>query len=234
MHRAVLFVLLLASLAPTGLPAAEFSATGISLPFFDAHGRLTHRLLAQRGVKNGALQQLERVELVYYSATAPDSIVQKVTAADATWDEQRETLTGRGTITVATEANRLTGEGFDFAFATSLLHIHRKFTMTNRMVVLTSDRATVELIVEQQGDERKVRDVKRCEAIGQLHLVVQPGAPPGFAFEEAWSERAIYDGATQVVTLPEPTRYVVKGEKGRLGEAKTMTFDLKAKPADRK
>ncbi len=230
MRRTILLLLLLARLAP----AAEFSATGISLPFFDANGRLTHRLLAERGVKNGALQQLERVELVYFSATAPDSIVQKVTAADATWDEQRETLTGRGAITVATEANRLTGEGFDFAFATSLLHIHRKFAMTNRMIVLTSDRATVELIVEQQGEDRKVRDVKRCEASGQLHIVVQPGAPPGFAFEEAWSERAIYDGATQVVTLPEPTRYVVKGRKGKLGEAQTMTFDLKTKPADKK
>lgn len=208
--------------------AAELTAAGITLPFFDAHGKLTHRLLAKHGAMTGAAHALRDVELVYYSAVEPPRVVQQLNAAEAVWDPKKETLEGRGAIEVVTEESKLTGEGFDFTLATALLHIHRKFTMTNPDIRLASERATVELVMEQQGDERKVRDVKRCEAIGNLHIVVEPAARPRYNVEEAWSPRAIYDGATKIITFPELTRYLVKG---KTGEAQTLTINLAAKPA---
>ncbi len=142
--------------------SVELKADGIAVPFFDATGKLTHRLSAKTGVVTGATQSLREVELVYYSAKDPQRIVQTLTAADALWDSKKETLTGRGAIEVVTEESKLTGEGFDFTFSTALLHLHRAFTMSNADLRLKSDRATVELIVEQKGEDRKVRDVKRC------------------------------------------------------------------------
>lgn len=208
--------------------AVEMRAEGIALPFFDAAGKPTHRLSAKQGAMAGTTQKLKEVELVYFSAKDPNVIVQKLVASDAIWDAKREVLTGEGPIQVVTEENTLTGEGFDFAFATSLLHIHRNFVMTNPEVRLTSDRAVVELIVEQRGEEKKVRDVKRCDAIGNFHAVVQSTARQKYVFEEAWSAVASYEGATRIITFPQPMRYVAKG---RRGEAQTMSIDLSPKPA---
>ncbi len=207
--------------------SVELKADGIAVPFFDANGKLTHRLTAKTGVMTGAAQSLRDVELVYYSATEPQRVVQTLTAADALWDSKKETLTGRGAIEVVTEESTLTGEGFDFTLSTALLRLHRAFTMTNADLRLTSDRATVELIVEQKGEDRTVRDVKRCEAIGNLHVVFAPAARERYNVEELWSPLAIYDGATQIITFPQPTRSLVKG---RIVESKTMTIDLSAKP----
>jgi hypothetical protein len=194
--------------------AAEVAGAVITVSFSDAAGKLTHKLLAKRGSMTGPLWRLQGVEIDYVSAKDPNVIVQRVEAAEATWDGQKEILEGHGRVQVATEENRLTGEGFDFALATSLLHIHRNFRMENGEVVLTSDRATVELIVDRAGNEVKVRDVKRCEAIGHLEVDVQPTAKKSYPFERLFSARAIYDGATQTVTLPEPVRSLKKGSEG--------------------
>ncbi len=233
MRPLLLFTLLV--LATAGVRAKpgsiELKAEGLSLPFFDEAGKPTHRLTATHGVASGGLQALRGVELVYFSPDDPKVIVQKLVAAEAVWDPVKEFLASDGAIEVTTDENTITGEGFDFAFSTALLHVHRKFTMTNREVLLTSDRATVELIVEQKGAERKIRDVKRCDAIGNLHIIVQPTAQGKYVFEEAWSTRASYDGATQIVTLPEPMRYVVKG---RRGEALSTSLDLKKKSSEKK
>jgi len=206
--------------------SVELKADGIAVPFFDANGKLTHRLNAKTGVVTGAAQSLRDVELVYYSTKDPTRIVQTLLAADALWDPKKETLTGRGAIEVITEESKLTGEGFDFTLSTALLHLHHAFTMATTDLRLTSDRATVELMIEQKGDDRKVRDVKRCEAIGNLHVVIAPAARERYNLEELWSPLAIYDGATQIITFPQPTRSLVKG---RTVESQTMTINLSAK-----
>jgi hypothetical protein len=226
MHSILLrgLALILALTTGRAFAAAEMVATGISLPFFNESGKLTHRLLAKTGTISGGTQKLHGVELHYFSPTDPNVVVQKLEAMEATWDEKKETLVGRGPIAVATEENRLTGEGFDFTLATSLLHIHRQFSMTNKEAVLTSDRATIELVVEKSGEDLKVRDVKRCEAIDNLHIVIQPGAQKRYRFKEAFSDLAVYDGPTKIVTLPNPTRtlQVAGGE----GNVKHLTFLL--------
>jgi hypothetical protein len=157
--------------------------------------------------------------------------VQKLEAGEATWDEKKETLVGSGPIVVATIEHRLTGTGFDFALATSLLHIHRDFTMTNDEARLTSDRATIELVVEK-SDQVKIRDVRRCEAIGNLHIVIQPTAQKRYRFKEAFSDRAIYDGVTKNVVLPHATRTVkLDGGAGRFDRLEFLLEDqAKKKP----
>ena len=205
--------------------AVEVAATGISVPFFNAAGKLTHRMMARTGTKSGNVQKLRGVEIHYFSLTDPKLIVQKLEAAQATWDDRKETLVGDGPVVVATEENRLTGDGFDFALATSLLHIHRNFRMENSDVIVTSDRATVELIVERAGENVKVRDVRRCDAIGNLHVLVQPAAQKNYRFKEAFSDLASYDGLTRIVLLPHPTRTIqLDGGEGRF---RTLTIDLK-------
>jgi hypothetical protein len=201
------------------LRSVEFAASGISLPFFNAAGKLTHKLIAKDGAKAGNLQNLRGVEIHYFSATDPTVIEQKLEAEEATWDASKETLVGRGPITVTTEENRVTGEGFDFALATSLLHIHRNFTMTNPEAVMTSDRATVELVVERAGDEVKIRDIKRCEAIGNLLVEIQPTATQTYRFDKLRSNLAIYDGATQTITLPNQIRGIKDGKEGTVSKA---------------
>ena len=116
------------------------------------------------------------MEVAYFSATDPAVVIQRVTATEAMWDAGKKILTGSGAIAVSSGENQLIGEGFDFALGTSLLHIHRNFTMTNPEVRLTSDRATVELVVERGSEKVKFRDVRRCEATGNLQVHIQPGA----------------------------------------------------------
>jgi hypothetical protein len=217
-----------ALLAASALPmhAVEFSAAGISLPFFNATGKLTHKMIAKDGSKAGNLQMLREVEIHYFSPDDPAVIVQKLEAEEATWDARKETLVGRGPVVIVTEENRVTGEGFDFALATSLLKIHRNFTMSNREVVTTSDRAIVELVVERSGDQLKIRDVKRAEAIGNLQVVVQPTATQKYAFEKALSDFAIYEGATQTITLPNPIRLTKKDQPaGQMNKAEIRLKD---------
>lgn len=208
--------LVIATLMASDARGARFTATGISVPFFNDAGELTHRMIAASGTRAGDVQNLQSIEIHYFAPDDPNTIVQKLEASEATWDDTKGTLVGRGPVVLATVENRLTGDGFDFSLETSLLQIHRNFTMNNREVRLTSDRAKIELIVDQAGDELRVRDVKRCEAIGNLHIVVQPTAQKKYRFEEAFSDLAIYDGVTQVVSLPHPTRIIhPDGGEGR-------------------
>jgi hypothetical protein len=188
--------------------AVEIAASGISAPFFNEAGKLTHRMVAARGALTGRVRRLEQVEIHYFSLTEPATIVQKVLADEATWDEKMETLTGTRSVVVETEDNRLSGDGFDFALATSLLHIHRNFRMENREVVVTSDHATAELLVAKSAENVQVRDVKWVDAIGDLQIVVQPTATREYRFEKAFSDIAHYEGATQVVTLPNAIRAI--------------------------
>lgn len=229
-----LVALLALSVAPCRAPAIELTASGIAVPFFDPDGKLTHKLVAERGTKSGRLQELERIEIHYFAPGDPLTIIQKVEAEAATWDDRAETLVGRGKVVVATETNRLTGEGFDFALATSLLHIHRDFRMENSEMVVTSDRADVELLVERSGDEVRVRDVKRCDAVGHLEITIQPTATKEYPFTKAFSERAVYDGAAQTITLPDPIRTVLR--KGGEGRMNTFRMNLRdpAKPVPAK
>lgn len=218
-------VFVVTALAISWAQGAQLSATGISIPFFDHEGKLTHRMMAKSGIKSGSLQQLVGIEIHYFTPNDPTVIVQKLEADEATWDDKKETLVGRGPIVVATVDNRLTGVGFDFALASSLLHIHRNFTMSNREVLLTSDRAKIELVVDRAGEDLKIRNVERCEAIGNLHIVVQPTAQKKYRFKEAFSDLAIYDGVTQVISLPHPTR-TLQPEGGE-GHFETLTVNLR-------
>ena len=191
--------------------AAEIAASGLSFPFFDQAGKLTHKVMARHGTVVNGTQNLNAIEIEYYANGDPKRIVQRISAKEATWDEKRETLVGTGAVTVQTETNRLAGEGFRFELARSQLNIHRNFSMENREVRVTSDRAVVDLLLEREADEVKLRDVKRCEAIGNLVVKVQPTASKKYNYEEARSTRAIYDGPTHTVTLPEETRAVQNG-----------------------
>ncbi len=207
------------------LAAAEIVARGITWPFFDAKGRRTHVLRAESGSLRGALQTLTGVELIYFCAEPNERIVQRVQADAATWDAAKETLTGDGRAIVTTDFNRLTGEGFDFALATSLLRFHRAFTLENTEVKLTSDRAVVELATQRTGSSVRVSDVKRCEAQGNLAVSVLPTARKEYLCDQAFSDRAIYDGNTRTIELPQPTRTLKHGSEGRIGHFK---FDLPA------
>src|SRR5688572_33294936 len=90
------FRVLLCVAAPSLLDgrSAEVSATGISIPFFSDAGKLTHRLLAKSGTKFGDKQNLHGVEIHYFELSDPNVIVQKIEAAEATWDANNETLVG--------------------------------------------------------------------------------------------------------------------------------------------
>lgn len=215
------------TLAAQAKQTVEFTVSGLTLPFVDPSGRVTHRLTAKTGTKSGDVQQLRGVELQYFSATEPGIVTQTLTADEATWDERRETLAGRGRIVVTTAENKLTGEGFDFAVATSRLHIQRDFSMANSELVLTSDRAVIDLLVEKTGENLKVRDVRRCEAIGNVVITVLPTATKDYRFEQAFSEIGIYDGLERRVTLPKPTRTLYRGAEGTI---QTFSFRLKPPP----
>ena len=224
MHLRTPVLLLLACLG-TQLVAAEIAAEGIMLPFFDAAGRRTHALRAERGTQRGSSQTLTSAELVYFSADEPNRIVQRVQAETATWDTAKETLTSDGRVVVTTDFNRLSGEGFDFSTATSLLRIHRAFTLENTEVKLTSDRAAIELAPDRAGRGVRGSDVKRCEAQGNLVVTVLPTARKEYPCDQAFSTIAIYDGDTQTIELPQPTRTFKRGREGRIGHFK---FDLRA------
>jgi hypothetical protein len=199
--------------------AVEIAASGISFPFYNDAGKLTHKMVAARGTAVGTSKRLEQVEIHYFSLTEPTTIVQKVQADEATWDEKKEILTGTRSIVVATEENRLTGEGFDFALATSRLNIHRDFRMENREMILTSDRATAELLVARSGDNVQLRDIKWCDAIDNLQIVVQPTATRQYEFQKAYSDVAHYDGGTKMVTLPNTIRaFDRKGQERRINK----------------
>ena len=225
--RPITFVLFLAltAMSRPGASGAQVSVTGVSIPFFDNAGKLTHRLLAKSGTKSGDIQNLRTIEVHYFSPSDPKVIVQKIEASEATWDAKKETLVGREAIVVATVENRLTGDGFDFSLGTALLHIHRNFAMTNSELRLTSDRATIELIVDRRNDDVKVTDVKRCEAIGNLHIVVEPKAQEKYRIKEAFSDLGVYDGVNKIVSLPHPTRTLKVG--GGEGRFNTFTMDLR-------
>ncbi len=218
-------LLVLALLLVNATGAAEITARGITQPFFDAKGRRTHVLRAASGSLRGPLQTLTGVELIYFSADQSDRVAQRVQADTATWDTAKETLTSDGRVTLTTDFNRLSGEGFDFSMATSLLRIHRAFTLENTEVKLTSDRAVVELATQRSSSTMRVSDVKRCEAQGNLVVAVLPTARKEYLCEQAFSEIAIYDGNTRTIELPQPTRTLKHGSEGRIGHFK---FELPA------
>jgi hypothetical protein len=226
--RLLAFVLLITCEAASAGRAADLKMAGISVPFFDPAGKPTHRLIAREGRLEGGRQHLQGIEVVYFSAADPAVVVQRVTAAEAQWNAADKILSGSGAIAVATEENQLTGSGFDFALATSQLRIHRDFTMANREVRLTSDRATIDLVVDHADNLMKFRDVRRCEAAGQLQVQIQPGARKKYPFESATSDLAIYAGETRIITFPHETRILAQGTTGTF---RHMEVDLKPSAA---
>jgi len=58
-----------------------------------------------------------------------------------------------------------------------------------------------------------------------LHIVVQPPAQPKYRIKEAFSDLAIYDGTTQIISLPHSTRTIqANGGKGHFD---TFTINLR-------
>lgn len=183
------------------------------MPFFDADGRMTHKLLAARGAAAGEQRRLEEVQVVYFAADDPTRIVQRLTATDALWSEKAGTLSGSGTVKVDTEDNHLSGVGYDFALETSVLRIHREFRMSNDDCVLTGDRATANLVIERAGDALKLRDLRRCQVEGHLHFrATKPN--PSFPFQEAFTDLAIYDGVARTITMPHAVQTLGNGHEG--------------------
>lgn len=187
---------------------AEVTVDGLSLPFFNEAGALTHKLVAKHGVATGETKQLEEAEILYFAADDPTHVIQRVAAATAVWNEKAGTLTGGGLVEVRTETSQLSGEGFDFTLATSVLHIQRTFRMANPDFVLTGDRATADLLIDKRGEQLKLRDVRRCEAEGDLHLVASSGHPSKLPFQEAFTDLGIYEGMAHTITLPHPIRFI--------------------------
>lgn len=218
--------------APPAMHAAELVAQGLSFPFFNEAGKLTHKVSARHGTMTGGVQRLREVEIEYYAASDPSHIMQRVTASEATWHEKAEVLEGAGAVAVETEENRITGEGFRFELPRSQLLIHRNFTMTNPEVRLTSDRAVVDLVLQRDEDDVKLRDVKRCEAIGNLYVKVLPTAAKKYDFEELRSERAVYDGATHIIYLPAPSK-AWNRERTLTLTYSEIKLDPKSRPAGR-
>jgi hypothetical protein len=203
--------------------AAEITAVGISLPFFDDSGRPTHKITAQRGTLSGPMRTLTGVELVYFSATEPGRIIQRLQTSEATWDVRQEKLEGKGRLVVTTDEHRLSGEGFDFALPSSRLDIHRAFSLENSEIRLTSDRAIVDFQPGKGPVGTRPREVRRCEASGNLTVIVLPTARKKYPCEQAFSETAIYDGIAQTVVLPKPTRILAQGRESNVGQ---IAFDL--------
>ena len=207
---------LLASVALAASPLAraiEITAEGITAPVFDAAGHKTHELKARRGTGSPTQKHLEGVEVRYFALDDATRVVQRVLTDEATWDQTKGTLTGNGAVTVENPLSTLSGRGFDFALATSVLNVQREFKLIMPEFVLTSDRAIAELAVERSGDRMKIRDLKRCEATDNLRIVVLPAGKKSFEFAEATSTHAIYDGSTRIVTFPNPLRGRAKDSK---------------------
>src|SRR5688500_3910165 len=83
LSRLVSLFVFLAPDALTAGRAAEVKSTGISIPFFNPEGKLTHRLLAKSGTKSGEVQQLQGIEVHYFEPSNPKVIVQKIESAEA-------------------------------------------------------------------------------------------------------------------------------------------------------
>jgi hypothetical protein len=232
----VSLVLALSILLPTVAPvgAAEMIAHGVSFPFFDETGNLTHKVHAERARKKGVVQMLDTVLVEYFAPGDPRQITQRVRMADALWDSAAETLVGSGSVSVETPESRLSGQGFHFALATGQLKIHREFVLVNQELRLTSDRAVVDLVFERgkEADDVRLQDVRRCEAIGNLQIKVLPTATRRYEADEAFSTRAVYDGATHIIRLPESTRMVKGGRPA--GTVNKLDFALReeTRPAE--
>lgn len=66
-------------------------------------------------------------------------------------------------------------------------------------------------MVERSGTQMKVQDIRRCEAIGHVHLLAEkPGKE--IPFRTADTDLAIYDGNAGTITMPHAIR--MEGKKG--------------------
>lgn len=231
MKRLLLAFALLAGTVGPLVTGAELAARGLSFPFFDDTGKLTHKVTARHGTMTGAVRRLGEVEIEYYENGDPARVIQRVKAAAATWNETTEILEGPGAIAVETDENRLTGEGFRFELRRSQLHIHRDFAMTNREVLLTSDRAVVDLVLERSDEAVKLRDVKRCEAFGNLRVKVLPTATRKYTYDQADSERAIYDGVLHTIFIPQRADVLKNGRVSTVNDGIEYRLDEKSRPA---
>lgn len=206
----------------------DVAVEGLSLPFFNRAGVLTHKLVAARGSMQGNLRRLEDARILYFAADDPKRVVQSVAAANAVWNEAAGTLTGDGPITVKTETNTLSGDGFDFALGTSILHLHHHVRLANSDFVLTGDRATADLVIAKSGDTLQLRDVRRCEVSGRLHLVALHPEAGSLPFRQAFTDLAVYDGLARTITLPHPVRTL---NASGIGTTKSAVIRLTPAPS---
>ena len=224
MIRGVIFLLSLLIAAPAF--GVEFRADGLAVPFFNERGQLSHKLTAERGRMVASRHHLESVVIEYYSGTQPDLVVQRVQAERAVWDDGRQTLSGDGRVEVETEESRLAGTGFDFALDSAVLNIHRDFRLSTAEAVVTSERATVDLVLEREGETLRFRDIRRCIAERNVHIVIAAAERKRHGIDEAVSERVVYDGRARTITSPGTVRALRAGR-----ESTSATVNVQLGPA---
>lgn len=200
---------------------------GLTIPFFDPAGRMTHKLTAKSGTLQGEDRVLHDAEELYFAADDSSKVVQRINAEEAVYSEKKQTLTGSGPLRVTTLASQLSGVGFDFSLGTSVLNLHRDVRMQDPEFVVTGDRGNAELVIEKTGDKLEYRGIRGAKFTGNLHLVTLKRGKK-IRIEEAFTDVAIFDGFTRTITLPNELREIGRDEKGKKIEttSKRATIEL--------
>jgi hypothetical protein len=171
---------------------------------------LSYVVTAARGTLK-SVPRLEDVDVQFYSPADSTTVTHRLHAKEAFYDSVNERIYGDKTLLFETEGLSAAGVGFELDLQTSKLVIASKLKGKRGGLDFSSDRAEVlflRKIPEDEKDNARAR-VQYFEAIGNVHVINR--APGKRRFDEAFSERLIYDKATDLLRSPGGVRVIKEG-----------------------
>ena len=190
--------------------AVEATLKNMVVPEFDAAGRMIRRFKAEAAtgwltekaqLRNGVIEFFE-------TSSGGDVQVATLCFKDAVYERAHQTLEGEGHVALSSTKGDMAGEGFFYDIGHSRLLLKSAVTIDHNGVHVTGNSG--EVILAQAPS---TKDALIKEATLKGGIVVSGKLDPKLDIEKAESERAVYTGNDEIITLSSPITIWRKGIK---------------------
>ena len=190
----------------------ELAVKGLTIPQFDASGRLLRRITAEHAM--GAVMgksKLENGVVEFFDPRQGEAArVATLSFKDAVYDPKSEIITGENGVVLHSAKGDFTGKGFIYDLGQNRLLLKSAVQLDLPQGRLTGNTAEVRLA---SGTKMDLALITEARVEGAVTMTRTPDTK--LALEKAATDKAVYRGSDETITLKSPVDVWNKGEQTR-------------------
>jgi hypothetical protein len=211
--RFLYLALILANVTP--LPAGieiEIEARGVRLPVFNEAGQLAHRIRAVEAVHRKNDLRLLKIVVEVLSSDGKAQVVGTLKTDEALYRKSDQTIVGDKQLVMTSPEHSVTGQDFIVDLKKSTLLLGKDCHATEKRFDLKSD--SMELTYDPSKKIRKDKEEGIQTIIAEKNVIVISKDRSALDFDQATTERAVYDAISGIVEIPNEATIIRDGAKG--------------------